>query len=103
MNLNNFTKGWLVGDFSPSILKLKDIEIGIKKYKQGDVESRHVHKMSDEYTIVLSGVVSMNNIIYKENDIVHIEKCVSTDFLCLEDSITLVIKTPSITNDKEFL
>lgn len=103
MNLTQYTKGWLVGDFLPALFQSKDVEIGVKKYKSGDKEARHVHNLIDEYTIILTGVVKMNDKIYSENDIVHIPKTVSTDFECLEDSITLVIKTPSIPTDKEVL
>ena len=102
MNLNEFTKGWLIGDFAPSIIQSKDIEVGVKYYKSGDKESRHVHNFVDEYTIVLTGLIKMNDKIYNERDIVFVEKGISTDFECLSDCITLVIKTPSIPNDKEF-
>lgn len=100
MNLNEFTKGWLIGDFAPSIIQSKDIEVGVKYYKSGDKESRHVHNFVDEYTIVLSGLIKMNDNIYNERDIVFVEKGISTDFECLVDSITLVIKNPSIPSDK---
>ena len=34
--LKNFTKGWFVGNFDPSLIKTNDIEIGVKEYKSGD-------------------------------------------------------------------
>ena len=58
-NLSDFTKGWLVGDFEPSIFKNKDCEVGIKEYKAGTVERLHVHNIVTEYTIILSGTVIM--------------------------------------------
>ena len=100
LKLDQFTKGWLVGDFSPVLFNSKDIEIGVKKYKQGDKESRHVHKIITEYTVIISGKFKMNNNIISENDIVVIKPGESTDFECLEDGSNLVIKTPSIPNDK---
>jgi len=100
MNIDNFIKGWLVGDFTPSIFNSKDIEVGVKYYKAGDSEGRHVHKLITEYTIVLTGKVRMNESIYSEKSIIKIEPNISTDFECLEDAITLVIKTPSIPSDK---
>lgn len=103
MNLNEFTKGWLVGDFLPAIIQSKDIEVCVKYYKSGDKESRHVHNFVDEYTIILSGKIKMNDAEYGSGEIVYIEKESSTDFLCVDDSITLVIKTPSIPADKEFV
>lgn len=103
MNLNEYTKGWLVGNFSPALFQSNDVEVGVKKYKSGDKEARHVHNFIDEYTIILTGIVKMNGKTYFENDIIYIPKTVSTDFECLEDSITLVVKTPSIPSDKEFV
>lgn len=103
MNLDQFIKGWLVGDFSPALINTKDIEVGVKYYKSGDKECRHVHNFVDEYTIILSGKVKMNSLEYNSKDIVYIEKGTSTDFICLEDCITLVIKTPSIPSDKIFI
>lgn len=103
MNLNDFTKGWIVGDFLPAIINSKDIEVGIKKYKKGDVENTHVHNIITEYTIILTGKVKMIDKIFFENDVVKIDPGIPTSFECLEDCITLVIKTPSIPSDKEIL
>ena len=102
MNVDNFIKGWLVGDFKPSIINSKDIEVGLKYYKKGDKETSHVHKMITEYTIVVSGKIRMNNKVYSEKEIVEILPNTLTDFESLEDSITLVIKSPSIPSDKYF-
>ena len=100
MNVNEYTKGWLVGNFEPSLINSKDIEVGLKYYRKGDKESKHVHKIITEYTIVVSGKIKMNDEVYIEKDIVTILPNVPTNFESLEDSITLVIKTPSIPSDK---
>lgn len=100
MNVNEYTKGWLVGNFEPSLINSKDIEVGLKYYKKGDKESSHVHKIITEYTIVVSGKIKMNDEVYIEKDIVKILPNIPTNFESLEDSITLVIKTPSIPSDK---
>jgi hypothetical protein len=42
----------------------------------------------------------MNNQIIEEGSIVVINKNESTDFEVLEDTITFVVKTPSVKNDK---
>ena len=39
---------------------------------------------------------------YTENDIIYIQNNNNRFWKCLEDSITLVVKTPSIPSDKEF-
>lgn len=103
MNIKDYIKGWLVGDFDESIIRSKDIEVGIKYYKEGDSEQRHVHKLITEYTIVVDGIIEMNNKLYYKGDIVKIDPGQSTDFMSFNDSITLVIKTPSIPTDKHLV
>lgn len=101
--IDDFTKGWLVGDFTPALIQSKDIEVGLKYYSQNDYERRHVHNIVKEYTMVVSGRILMNGIEYGPGSIVEIQPGISTDFKALETTITLVIKTPSIPSDKEFV
>jgi hypothetical protein len=42
----------------------------------------------------------MNDIEYIKGDIIQIDENESTDFECIEDTITVVVKTKSIKNDK---
>ena len=99
-NLNNFTGGWVIGDFNPAIINSKEVEVAIKKYKKGDYEPEHYHKLATEITIIVSGKVRMNNQIFTENQIVLIDKNDKTDFFAIRDSTTCVIKMPSIIGDK---
>lgn len=102
-NLKKFIKGWFIGDFSPSLLQTKDFEISIKRYNKNDYEKAHYHKISTEYTIIIEGEVKMNGNVYSKDDIIIISPEESSDFLCLEDTVTCVIKTPSLKNDKFIL
>jgi hypothetical protein len=99
-NLSNFYKGWIIGAFEPSIFKTDDFEIGIKKYRKNDVEPMHYHKEAVEYTIIIEGVVKMNDVIYKKDDIIEVQLWETIRFECLEDAVTIVIKTPSVKGDK---
>lgn len=100
-NLNDFFKGWIFGGFVPSLLINEKFEIAIKKYNKGDFENSHVHKISTEYTVIVEGEVKMNNIIYKENDVILINPGEYTDFNVLSDRCTTcVVKIPSSKNDK---
>jgi quercetin dioxygenase-like cupin family protein len=103
MNIKNFTKGWLVGDFSPCLFNNKDVEIGIKYYKAGDTDKNHYHKIATEYTIIISGEVKMQNKVFTSGDIITIEPNIENIFDCLKDACILVIKTPSLINDKYFI
>lgn len=100
--LSAFTKGWFVGDFSPSILRTRDVEVAIKRYKRGDTENAHRHKVADELTAVVSGRFRLNGREFSEGDIIWIQKEEVADFLCLEDGYTTVVKIPSVMNDKYF-
>ena len=99
-NLNDFIKGWFIGDFEPTIFPSKDFEVAIKRYKEGDNEKSHTHRISTEYTIIVSGHVLMNDNVYETDDIIVISPSEYTDFHCLTDVITCVVKTPSSKNDK---
>jgi hypothetical protein len=101
--LDNFTKGWVIGDFIPSLVHSKDIEIGIKSYLSESYEQRHIHNIATEYTIIIQGSVLMNNTQYNTGDIIQIDAKESTDFYAITDCITCVIKTPSVPSDKYLL
>jgi hypothetical protein len=99
-DLKNFVKGWFVGNFDPSLIKTNDVEVAIKKYKAGDYESAHYHKIATEITAIVSGEVEMNGIKYVTDDIIVIEPLDRTDFKCLTDVITVVVKYPGANDDK---
>ena len=67
-NHKEFIKGWLVGDFSPSLFKSKDIEVGLKYYNSGFKEKAHYHKISTEYTLVVKGKAKQNILELAKND-----------------------------------
>lgn len=99
-NLNEFFRGWIIGNFNPTLIKTNHAEIGIKRYKAGDLEGLHHHKIATEITVIVSGEVEMNGIKYVADDIIVIEPNESTDFKCLTDAVTVVVKYPGANNDK---
>jgi hypothetical protein len=101
--LKDMHSGWFIGNFQPSVFKTNDIEVAIKKYKEGDYENAHYHKLATEYTVIVSGTVKMNNKIYSEGDVIVIEPYESTDFRAITDVITTVVKIPGANNDKYLL
>ncbi len=100
-NLKFFKLGWIIGNFDQSIFKTEYFEIAIKYYNKNDYDKRHTHKVATEYTIIISGKAKMNDKIFRKNDIIVIEPGECTDFKALkENTITVVIKIPSIIGDK---
>lgn len=99
-DLKKFIKGWVIGNFDPSIIKTNDVEVAVKRYNAGDYESSHYHKIATEITIIIFGEVEMNGIKYVADDIIVIEPNDRTDFKCLTDVVTAVVKYPGANNDK---
>lgn len=98
--LKDMTKGWLVGNFEPTLYKTNDCEVAIKSYHKGDVEAAHYHKIATEITAIVNGKVRMFDTIFTEGDIVIVEPGDITAFEALEDSVNVVVKLPGVNNDK---
>lgn len=98
--LSDMTKGWFVGDFTPSVLKTDAAEVAVKSYAAGTVESRHLHRIATEVTLIISGRARMNEILLGAGDIALIEPGEAADFEALTDVTTVVVKTPSVMGDK---
>ena len=98
--LKEMFRGWIVGNFEPSCCKTDDVEVAVKEYKKGDKEPSHYHKIATEITVIVSGIVLMNNIEYKTGDIITIEPGESTNFEALSDVVTTVVKIPCVKDDK---
>jgi len=98
-NLKDMVKGWFIGNFKPTCHKA-NFEVGVKRYKEGDYESLHYHKFAKEFTVIVSGVVEMNGYRFYEDDIIQVDENYSTDFKCLTDVVTVVVKTKSVKGDK---
>jgi quercetin dioxygenase-like cupin family protein len=93
-------KGWFVGEFQPSALKTEACEVAFKRYKSGDHEAAHYHKVATEVTFVARGRVRMCEKEWGAGSIIVLTPGEVTNFFALEDSDTLVVKVPSVKNDK---
>lgn len=98
--LSDMTRGWFVGDFTPSALRTAAAEVAVQTYRAGAIEARHVHKVAPEVTLILHGEARMNGTRYGEGDIVLIAPGEATDFEAITDVTTVVVKLPSVPGDK---
>lgn len=98
-NIDNFTLGWLVGNFEPALFHSKDIEVAVKNVSAGMPIERHYQKISTEYNYIASGTVIANGELLKAGDIFIYEPGEITELEILEDVIIVVIKTPSLGYD----
>ena len=98
--IEDFTKGWIVGDFEPSLHKNNHMEVGVKFFKKGEAELKHHQNIATEITIIISGTVSFNDQEFNSGDVIVVEPKEKTFFKSLTDSSLTCLKFPSIPNDK---
>ena len=98
--LNEMVGGWFVGDFSPVCLRTTAAEVACKHYRAGESTERHVHKVATEITLVVSGRVRINGTELLPGQMAMLAPHEAADFCALEDSVTVVVKTPSVIGDK---
>ena len=98
--LDAMVKGWFVGDFDPTLVRSKDVEVAVKYYKAGDREDAHHHRVAVEITAIVSGEVMMMGKRWSAGDIVMVEPGEATDFVALTDAVNVVVKMPSAMEDK---
>jgi mannose-6-phosphate isomerase-like protein (cupin superfamily) len=98
--LDNMKRGWLVGNFTPSILRTDVFEVAYMRHKKGEYWPPHVHNEISEYNVLIRGTMKMNNELINQGEIFNIPKKMLTHAVFLEDCEVLCIKTPSIPSDK---
>lgn len=98
--IDEFTKGWFVGDFSPVLLHSKDYEIAVKWFKAGEKEPLHKQLIATEITVVIEGKIQLGGKIFVKGDIITIPPGEFADFESITDSALVCVKTPSLPNDK---
>lgn len=100
--LQDMIKGWFVGDFDKVASRTAACEVAVKYYKVGDNEPLHHHRVATEITVVVSGSVRMCNRFWGTGDVIVLEPNDATSFEALADSVTVVVKLPSLPGDKFF-
>ena len=99
-NIDEFIKGWFVGDFSPAILNTKDFEIAVKWFKAGEKEPLHKQIVATEITVVIDGQIRLGGETFSKGDVITIPPGEFAEFESLTDSALVCVKTPSLPNDK---
>lgn len=98
--LKNFTNGWFVGNFEPTIFATNDFEVSVKFFEAGDREPLHKQILATELTAVISGIVQMNSKEFRVGTIIEFKPGEACEFLSVTDATLVCVKFPSIPNDK---
>ena len=99
-NINDFTKGWFVGDFEPSIFKNPFFEVAHHTHKKGDDTFPHYHKVTNELNYIVSGWMSVSGHTLKGGDMWIYEPNEVSNVEFLSDVNLIVVRWPSIPSDK---
>lgn len=103
-SLDEFVRGWVIGDFEPSLLRTKEFEVGVIRHPKGEKWPKHLHKEATEYNILVSG-----KMIIMEGDYgwpIHAPKVFvipsgeAIKPIFIEDCVVVTIKVPSAIGDK---
>jgi len=96
--IENFTRGWFVGNFEPTIFSTKDFEVGILHHSKGKMPA-HYHT-SIELNYLISGEMTIHGKKLMPGDIFIIEPYEVVDPVIVKDCTLVVVKTPSMPGDK---
>jgi len=66
--IENFIKGWFVGNFEPSLLKA-NFEVGFHQHSAGEYHQDHYHKLSIEINLIVEGILKINGKEFVSGDI----------------------------------
>ena len=100
IDISQYTRGWLIGDFIPSIEINKEAEIAYLQHEKLSKWDYHYHKESIEINILVKGSEEINGIIYRENDLFIIDKNIIACPIFSDNCDIICIKIPSVPKDK---
>ena len=93
-------RGWFIGQFDRAIHKTDACEVSYQINRQGDISEPHYHKIATEVTLVISGSVWVNGEIFCDGEMFVLEPGEVAEVEYLEDTASVVVKTPGPLNDK---
>lgn len=100
-NLKEFIGGHIIGPFPQSIIgETVAFEVSYKRKEAGTHGLNHIHKESDEYTVLLEGTMLVNGHQFEKDSIVFIKKDTPAKFEYITDCLISVIKIPAAKSDK---
>lgn len=98
--LEDMTRGWFVGSFTPSLFSTAEVEVAVQHFAAGQVEAEHHHKIGTEITVIVSGRAVMCGRELVAGDVIVLPPGTATSFVAIDDTVTTVVKHPSVPGDK---
>ena len=105
-HIDNFTNGWFIGDFEPSLFKNPFFEVAHQHHPKGKIGDEHFHKLTTEVTYIVKGSMVIKDKQSGKDQTLSTGHMFTffpneiSDVVFLEDSDLIVIRWPSIPSDK---
>lgn len=99
-NLSEFKRGWIIGNFEPSVLRTDQFEVAVITHTKGEVWPAHYHKIGTEYNVLLQGKMIVCGQEINPWEVFIFEPGEIADPIFLEDCKVLCVKVPSVPGDK---
>ena len=99
-HISDFTGGWFIGNFEPSLLKCAGFEAGIKVHQKGEDWPAHYHKIATEYNVIVYGKMTIQNQVLTAGDVFVLKPYEIADPIFHEETAIVCIKHPGANNDK---
>lgn len=97
--IENFNRGWFIGNFDPAIYKTREFEVGILTHTKGEEWKAHYHT-SIEINYIIQGQMLMHGKLLQQGDVFVMEPYEVADPQFLTDCVVVVVKAPSVPGDK---
>jgi quercetin dioxygenase-like cupin family protein len=92
--------GWFIGNFEPSVFRTQNFEVCFKQHTKGEAWDVHTHKIATEVNYLARGKMTIQGHTLTAGDIFTIFPGEISDPEFLEDCDVVIVKIPSILNDK---
>ena len=67
--IEDMTRGWFIGNFTPSVLMTSDFEVGYLCHKKGETWGTHYHKRAVEINYLIRGKMRIQGQLLTTGDI----------------------------------
>lgn len=99
-SIDEMPTGWFVGNFEPSVHSDPHFEVAYKKHRAGESHETHYHAIAREINLLIRGRMTVQGVTLEAGSIFILEPMEIADPIFNEDCELIVIKTPSVKNDK---
>lgn len=98
--ISDMKGGWFIGNFNPTAYETDEFEVCYKTHKKGEEWDTHYHKIATEINYLIKGKILIQDTLLTSGDIFIMHPYEVANPVFLEDCELVIVKTPSVTDDK---